>query len=218
VSAPANFDRIARPYRILEYLTLGKILERTRMHFLPRLPASGNVLVLGDGDGRFLEHLLATNLGLRATALDSSEEMLRLLRERCAPYASRLRTLHGDALGFIPPANASYDLLVTHFFLDCLTEPQLDELVQHLSAALAPDALWLFSDFRIPPGSMRWPARILVRSLYLAFRVITGLRVTQLPNHGPFLSAAGFRRIDRQLFFFGILTTELWQRESAQQK
>lgn len=218
MSAPANFDRIARPYRILEYLTLGKALERTRMHFLPRLPESGNVLVLGDGDGRFLEHLLATKPDLRATALDSSDGMLRLLRERCAPYASRLRTLHGDAIGFIPPANASYDLLVTHFFLDCLTEPQLDELVQHLSPALAPDALWLFSDFRIPPGSMGWPARILVRSLYLAFRVITGLRVTQLPRHGLFLSAAGFRRIDRQLFFFGILTTELWQRESAQQK
>jgi hypothetical protein len=200
---------------MLEYLTLGRVLERTRMHFLSRLTASGNALVLGDGDGRFLERLLATNPGLCATALDSSEEMLRLLRKRCAPYASRLRTLHGDALRFIPPANASYDLLVTHFFLDCLTEPQLGELVQHLSPALAPDSFWLFSDFRIPPGSMRWPARILVRSLYLAFRVVTGLGVTRLPNHGPSLSAAGFRRIDRQLFFFGILTTELWQRESS---
>jgi ubiquinone/menaquinone biosynthesis C-methylase UbiE len=213
VNAAANFDRIARPYRVLEYLTLGGTLERARLCFLPRLPAARNALVLGDGDGRFLEHLLSANPELHATALDSSAEMLRLLRKRSAPCPSRLRTLHTDALRFDPPGGSSYDLVVTHFFLDCFTEPQLTELIQRISPALTPDALWLVSDFRIPPGSMRWPAQILVRSLYFAFRVITGLGTTQLPCYAPILSAAGFERIDRKLFLSGIITSELWQRE-----
>jgi ubiquinone/menaquinone biosynthesis C-methylase UbiE len=174
-------------------------------------------LVLGDGDGRFLEHLLSANPKLHATALDSSAEMLRLLCERCAPYSNRLRTLHTDALHFAPSPASGYDLVVTHFFLDCLTESQLDALVRRISPAFTPDALWLVSDFRIPHGSIRWPAQILVRSLYFAFRVITGLRTTRLPRHAPSLSAAGFESIDRQLFLSGILTTELWQRGSVRQ-
>jgi ubiquinone/menaquinone biosynthesis C-methylase UbiE len=213
VNAPANFDRIARPYRVLEYLTLGRTLERARLHFLLRVAAARNALVLGDGDGRFLEHLLSANPQLHATALDSSAEMLRLLRKRCASYSDRLQTIHADALRFDPPTEPSYDVVVTHFFLDCLTEPQLDELVQRLSPALMHDALWLISEFRIPPGPMRWPARLLVRSLYLAFRVITGLRTTRVPRHARSLSAAGFKRIDRQLFLSGVVTTELWRRE-----
>ena len=110
-----------------------------------------------------------------------------------------LRTQQIDALSFSPPADTSYDLVVTHFFFDCLTQSELDDLTARLAPYLAPRALWLVSDFRIPSGPLRWPARVLVRSLYLAFRVITGLRATQLPNHVGALETAGFQRIEQEL-------------------
>ena len=209
-----SFDRIARPYRVLEYLTLGRLLEQTRLHFLPRLLECRNALVLGDGDGRFLAHLLTANGSVQATTIDYSAEMLRLLRQRCAPYADRLRTQQIDALSFAPPADTHYDLVVTHFFLDCLTQSELERLTARLAPNLAPCALWLVSDFRIPSGPLRWPARALIRSLYLAFRIITGLRSTQLPNHAAALETAGFQRMEQRPFLGGILITELWRCKS----
>ena len=77
-----NFNRIARPYRWLEYLTLGPALTRCRTHFLPQLAACRTALVLGDGDGRFLAGLLAANPDLRADAVDTSATMLQLLTRR----------------------------------------------------------------------------------------------------------------------------------------
>ncbi|MCU1248095.1 MAG: methyltransferase type 12 [Edaphobacter sp.] len=59
-----SFDRIARPYHWLEYLTLGKALERCRNHHLPQLLDRRHALVLGDGDGRFLAQLLKQNPNL----------------------------------------------------------------------------------------------------------------------------------------------------------
>lgn len=209
-----NFDNIARPYRVLEYLTLGRMLERTRLHFLPRILTARRALVLGDGDGRFLAQLFAVNPDVHATAIDSSGEMLRLLREKCKPYFDRLHTVHADALSFTPPVHADYDLVVSHFFMDCFTEAQLNELVDHIAPALKPDALWLLSDFRIASGRMHLPAEIVVRGLYFAFRVITGLRIVRLPCHSSILSAAGFNRRDRKLLAAGLLHTELWQREA----
>jgi hypothetical protein len=48
-SAEPDFNRIARPYRWLEYLTLGKALENCRTHYLPQLlhhpPARRRALV-----------------------------------------------------------------------------------------------------------------------------------------------------------------------------
>jgi SAM-dependent methyltransferase len=209
----ANFDRVAQPYRWMEFVSFGRSLERCRCRFLPRLAGCRNALVLGDGDGRFLARLLAANPLLRADAVDSSAAMLRLLERRAyiatGDGVARLRTCHVNALDFIPKHN--YDLIVTHFFLDCLTEPELEELVRRLGPYAEAGALWLVSDFHIPAGRMRWPARILVRLLYLAFRLLTGLRTSKLPDHARALSRAGFTRIAAHFSLAGLLTSELWE-------
>jgi len=210
-STAPNFDRIARPYQVLEYLTLGGSLERTRLHLLPRLLKKRNALVLGDGDGRFLSQLLDANPTLCATAVDISAAMLSLLRTRCAPYSERLRIMHGDALTCTLDAPEPYDLVVSHFFLDCLAQKQLDQLVQRTVPTLSPGALWLISDFNIPKGALHLPARLSISILYLAFRILSGLRVNRLPNHKAALTSTGFKRIVRQEFLGGILFTELWQ-------
>jgi len=209
MSSQPDFNRIAKPYRWLEFLTLGRALERCRLHFLPELAASRNALVLGDGDGRFLAALLAANPHLNADAVDSSAAMLQLLSQRCCANTNRLHAHHANALAFTPTQRP--DLIVTHFFLDCLTQPELDALALRLAKCALPNTLWLVSDFRIPTGPMRLPARILVRALYLAFRVLTGLRTTSLPDHGTALTAAGFARIAHHHSLAGLLTTELWE-------
>jgi SAM-dependent methyltransferase len=212
-STDPNFNLIARPYRWLEYLTLGTALENCRNHYLPQLHNRDHALVLGDGDGRFLAELLKQNQHLRADAVDISATMLELLSKRCEAAtpntANRLRTHHANALTL--PLEGPYDLVVTHFFLDCLTQPDLNALITRIVPTLIPGSLWLVSDFRIPPELMRLPARLLVRTLYLAFHVLTGLHTTRLPDHVTPLTQAGFTRISAQHRLAGLLTTELWQ-------
>jgi SAM-dependent methyltransferase len=211
--AAPNFDRIARPYRWLEYLTLGNALQNCRTHYLSRLLDRRQALVLGDGDGRFTSRLLASNLSIKVLAVDTSTTMLQLLRQRSEATAPntylRLRTHQADALTHT--LEGPYDLVVTHFFLDCLTQPELNALVARTAEHLSPGALWLISDFRIPNGAMRLPAKLLIRSLYFAFRLLTGLRTTHLPDHAAPLTQAGLTRISHQHSLAGPLTTELWQ-------
>jgi SAM-dependent methyltransferase len=197
-----NFDPVARIYRWAEYLTLGPLLQRTRTHFLPQVADRRRALVLGDGDGRFLAKLLAQNPTLYATAVDSSEAMLQLLRRRCG--TGRLETIHADGLTVAAPAGT--DLIVTHFFLDCFTQEEINALALRLAR---PGVLWLLSDFR----ARGLISRVYVRSLYFAFRALTDLRVTQLPEPGSALSAAGFHRIAHHQSLGGLLYTELWQCE-----
>ena len=217
----ANFDTIARPYRLLEYLTFGSALHRTRTHFLPQLAPFHRALVLGDGDGRFTAAMLAAHPHLHADAVDISPVMLALLTNRVRRVhptaATRLQTLCADARQFDPstllPSGAHYDLIVTHFFLDCLTQPELDALVRRVKSFLAPGAAWVVSDFRIPAGPLRLPARTLVRGLYAGFRLLTGLRTTRLPDHAASLRATGLHLTAHHYVLGGILTTELWRRD-----
>ena len=207
-----NFDRVARLYRWVEYLSLGPLLQRTRVHFLPQLSECRSAFVLGDGDGRFLARLLAQNPSLHALAVDTSATMLEILQKRCAAASSRLSLQQTSALTAAPPEDV--DLIVTHFFLDCLTQTEVDELATHIAAQSQPEPLWLLSDFRVPPsGAARPLARLYIRALYFAFRLLTGLRVQSLPDPQAALAHAGFKRIAQHERLFGIIYTELWQKE-----
>ena len=218
-----NFDLLAHPYRWLEYLTFGPLLSRTRLQFLPRLLAARRALVLGDGDGRFLATLVAANPDIVVDAIDSSQRMLSLAarRVRHAGAAARVTFHHADLNIFLPPVppsrrdasayepQAAYDLLVTHFFLDCFTTEQLQTLLPGLARCLRPGALWVISDFNIP-ATRPLAARLLVAALYRAFGLLTGLAVRSLPEYPPLLRRLGFVLLERRSRLAGLLTSELW--------
>lgn len=215
-SAAPNFDRIAAIYRWAEYLSLGPLLQRTRTALLSQLDDPRYALVLGDGDGRFLEQLLLRYPQCNALAVDISAAMLQRLQQRCAraiPNAgTRLTIMQRSALDV--DLEPSTDLIVTHFLLDCFTQSEIEALIARFNSQLAPGALWLVSDFALPASPLLRPlARLYIAALYVSFRVLTGLRVRRLPNPHLAFRRAGLRCIVRRTFFFGLLYTELWRRE-----
>lgn len=218
VASLPRFDRVARIYRPAEYLSFGPLLERCRFFHLPALAPSRQALILGDGDGRFLARLLAGHPDLHADAVDLSPAMLRLLANRAARASARnrLTTTCADARSF-HPLRSGYNLVVSHFFLDCLTEPETAALIARLRPHLAPGALWLVSEFQISAGSRlrALVTRALISALYSAFRLLTGLRVRRVPPWQSLLAQAGFRRQASQTFLGGLLVSELWQLPQA---
>ena len=90
-----NADPIARIYRWLEYASFGRALERCRFRFLDDVAEARCALLLGDGDGRFLDRLLKAAPSVAAETIDSSAEMLSLARVRCG--ADRVRYRRDDA-------------------------------------------------------------------------------------------------------------------------
>ena len=208
---PASFDRIARPYRWLEYASFGPMLERCRFCRIPQLASARRALVLGDGDGRFLARLLTRNPQLRADVVDSSPAMLRLLESRVAAVHARdrINIQLVNALKFEP--HETYDLVVTHFFLDCLTTEQVTILAERIRPHLAAGGLWVVSEFSIPSGIAALPARAIVSALYLAFHITTGLRTRSLPDYATALRASGLVLEDRKPFLGGLLVSDIWK-------
>ena len=210
MSPPANFDRLAPLYRWMELFSFGPFLERCRVAFLGEIPPCRRALILGDGDGRFTARLLRANPNIHIHAIDSSPAMLRALVRRAGPHAERVRTQIADLRTFTP-SPASYDLVVTHFFLDCLTTPEIHTLAANLRPVLAPHALWLVSEFAVPATPFgRLIARPLVAVLYRAFGLLTGLAIRRLPDHRAALQSAGFELLQTHSHLRGLHVAELW--------
>jgi hypothetical protein len=214
MNQPPDFNRLARSYRWMEFFSFGPWLALTRRTFLDKLTHSRRALVIGDGDGRFTARLLRENPAVRIDAVDASAAMLDTLLHRAGPHANRVRVHLADARTWNPPTSIlaqTYDLIATHFFLDCLIQPEVQSLASRLRNAAAPSALWIVSEFSIPPGWFgRFIARPLVSTLYLAFGWLTGLAVRTIPDHPTALHTAGFILQHRRSRLAGLLIGEMW--------
>ena len=147
---------MARPYRLLERLAFGFDLTRTRTAFLDELTGAERVLILGEGDGRFLAQLLEVNPYAQIDCVDKSLEMLKLAQKRSSNLRAQSRVTfhHADALTFDYPAQR-YDLIITLFFLDVFTETQLGYLIPKLAQRLEPGGVWYTADFCVPQDPLR---------------------------------------------------------------
>lgn len=217
--ATPNFDGLADAYRWMEWASFGPLLGLCRSTFLPRLTHCRNALVLGDGDGRFTATLLRANPHIDVHAVDASPAMLAMLTRRCSQNAVRLNVEHADLRTWQPPSTLLYDLVVTHFVLDCFSSEEVFALAKRIMPIVDPGALWVISEFAIPAGWFgRLAAGTIVRGLYLAFGLLTGLRPRTLPDYAPALSAAGFARVERRPRLGGLLVSELWKAEGQDRR
>jgi ubiquinone/menaquinone biosynthesis C-methylase UbiE len=218
VGALVNFDSVAGSYRILENLAFGRYLEHCRTLLLPLLvPEPRKALFIGEGDGRFLQRFAQRFPKTRVDVVESSARMIELAKRRAEqfPHARFYceDILDGDWQG------GEYDLVVTHFFLDVLSEGQLQSLVFRMKRA-AQNGYWLVSEFRqvSQPVWARWPSRFLIGVMYMFFRVTTGLRTRTIPDYEQVFIGAGMQLCARKLTLGGFLVSELWRLPSGTNK
>ncbi len=203
-----NCDRIARWYRIFEYLAFGRALTRARLRFLAEASQGKRILVLGDGDGRFTAELVKRNPGAFVDFVDLSARMVALAKERVTGVANvRFRVSDARTVEL----DRRYDLIVTHFFVDCFSQEDLDVLLKRIGGCCEDGARWIVTDFARPAG---WVSGILggalIRFMYFFFRLTTGLEVNKLPDHAIALAAAGFRMTQQRRALGGLLVSEVW--------
>ena len=188
----ANFDSVARWYRWLEYAAFGRALERCRFALLPALEDARRVLILGEGDGRFLKKLLSINSIAQIDVVEASAGMMKLARGRLSNEEARRVKFHlADARNWDFP-EAEYDAIVTCFFLDCFSIETLAHLMPSVAASIRPGGDWLVAEFRQPrKGISALRARLWLETMYFFFCRFSRLEVCRLPQWEGILKGLG---------------------------
>jgi ubiquinone/menaquinone biosynthesis C-methylase UbiE len=213
-----SFDRLAPHYRWMELVLAGNKLQRCRTAFLDQAADPQRVLIMGEGNGRFLLECRRRLKRARITCVDSSRRMLDLAQVRLQRHrlsVARIDFVHADALEWRPPPG-TFDTIVTHFFLDCFRPDQLQPLVANLSRAAKPNAAWLLADFCMPAsGFRRVRAGLIHKSMYLFFRVTCHLAARALSPPDSVLQEHGFTLQDRLTSEWGLLHSDRWERKKG---
>lgn len=213
-----NCDGIARYYEAVERLSLGNCLEQRRFAFLGEARTSQRAILCGGGDGRFLARLLRENSAVQVDFVDLSPRMIELAERRITNMGRTFRrrvVFYQVDIREFAARSPQYDLIATHFFLDCFTGAELENVIQRLASWAIPSAKWIVSDFHEAEGLLgSWSSRAFIRGLYAAFRLTTGLRVTRLPDYQAALRREGWVPKYEEERLGGLLHSSLWASET----
>jgi len=180
---------------------------------LEEIAVPRRALIVGEGNGRFLCELLRLHSGIEVDCVDASQRMLQLARKRVDRELGdedRVRYLQRDITSWNPPEH-HYDLVVTHFVLDCFAENQVAAIVKKLARAATEDANWLLADFCLPSdGLPRFRARGWLAAMYFFFRITAQIPTSKLIDPTPFLCVEGFALARQHFFHRGMLKSEVW--------
>lgn len=212
-----NFDCLAKCYGVMEAIAAGGKLQRCRIAFLDAIPPPRRVLLAGEGHGRFLSACAKRFPESEIVVVESSAGMIDVARarlEKLVPTAREIEFVHAPLLAWEHPVGA-FDLIVTHFFLDCFPAQVHAEVVSRLGELATPDAHWLLADFQIATARLaRLRSQVIVGLLYGFFRLVCGLKADRLVAPEEDFEMAGFSRHSRITSEWGLLRSEWWRRDS----
>jgi ubiquinone/menaquinone biosynthesis C-methylase UbiE len=212
-AAAPDFNLVASIYQRLEKIVYGPDMQRARVCHLPQLSDCKSILCVGEGDGRFLAKLLETNPHSHVTCVEASSRMIVLAKERIQSEEFKGRVdFHNLIIEQFESNNHSFDAIITNYFLDTYAGNELSAMIQKLTGFATQDTLWLVNDFTVPAsGIRRLRAKLLLKIMYLFFRLTSNLRTQRLENPSRVLTNAGWKLASEKNFNHRFIVSRLWK-------
>jgi ubiquinone/menaquinone biosynthesis C-methylase UbiE len=212
-----TYNFVARYYDWLETCAAGRKMQQCRNAFLSEAASAKNILLLGEGTGRFLITLLRSNPTAHITCLDSSARMLAIAKkrvERAGMARTGLRFIHADILNW-RIVGAPYDLVVSNFFFDNFSEDSVGNIVRKIASATAPAGGWIVSDFSDSgTGLAGLRIRLILKSLYLFFGLMAKVEARRLTPPDAALLRNGFDLKEQKRSDWGLFQSARWTRQN----
>lgn len=194
-----GFDRVASYYDFLARLAFGKSIIDAQEYFLSEIREGDRILMLGGGTGWILESIFKVTKPGVIWYVDNAKRMVEKSQSRNVD-SSKIHFIHGT-FESIPP-DLKVDVVITNFFLDIFSKDELQKLIEDIKSKMKPQGTWLCSDF-VDTG--KWRHKMLLRSMYLFFRITANVKTISLPDWEGNLLTEGFVSFKEKTFWNGFI-------------
>ncbi|UII34244.1 class I SAM-dependent methyltransferase [Fulvivirga ulvae] len=203
----ANFNSVAFVYDTLARVVFGKSIQKAQTSLLYSITKESKVLILGGGTGFILQELDKLRLSLKITYVEPSSAMMKRAKKKL-PF----RTIVVDFVQDTHEAvsnDGDFDVVITNFFLDVFPADRLSEVVQEVSLLIGKNGVWLLTDF---VRTDMWWQKVLIKLMYLFFRVTAGLEGNQLLNFEDYLHEKGYKSVKHKYFYNGMIRSDIYKK------
>jgi len=207
----APFDLVAPIYPALERLVFGLRLTEARKAFFDRVLEADRVLLVGEGNGRFLKSLIGRERVGSVKIVEKSHAMIRLMKNRVGcPRKVALEFIEADFLRC--RLREQFDCVVTHFFLDLFNPPGQLDIINKLGEMTSENGTWINVDFT-PPRALG--GRVLMWLQYTFFRMVCGIEARRCFDESPMAAQNGWIALASLSFLGGLVVAKRYQKGSV---
>jgi ubiquinone/menaquinone biosynthesis C-methylase UbiE len=210
-----NFDLIAKHYNWMEKIIFRSDLEKVRSMNLALIKNAKAILLLGDGDGRFLEQVSLMGTDAFIVSVDSSAKMIDLSKRKLEKSALNVEFNCTKIEDFQPIESFKPDLIIAHFFLDCFTHDEVKLIIDRVSEWAAVNAKFVISDFSITKKTSfnRIYQKMLTSIMISFFRLFCGISTRFLPNIPKIMTSQGWNCLSQESLKSEFINSWVWQIE-----
>jgi len=203
----ASYNNSAWFYDRLSRLVYGRALINAQVYLLQYIPADANLLIVGGGTGWILEELFKFHpSGLQITYVEIAADMM--LRSRQRNTGQNTVTFINDAVENVYP-DAKFDVVLTPFLFDNFTAETTDKVFRHLHQLLKSEGMWLNCDFQL---TGKWWQAILLKSMFLFFRLICGIEASKLPDVQSLFRANKYLVLGEEYFYGDFVGAKVYRK------
>ncbi len=209
MSQRPDFNRVARPYDFISRLVFGNALVESQVSLLNHIPENSNILIVGGGTGWILDEISKIhNTGLNIVYVEASANMISLSRKRNVAENTvlfihqNIETYHSRTL---------FDIVITPFFFDLFTKSDVSKLFLHIHKILKTNGLWLYTDFIPPEYQTRFWQKMLIKSMYLFFGMLSSVEARTLVNMDKYFEK-DYTIIFEKWFFGKFIRSKVYQK------
>jgi ubiquinone/menaquinone biosynthesis C-methylase UbiE len=192
----ASYQNSAWFYDRLSRLVYGNALVRAQVYLLQFIKPDASILIVGGGTGWILDEL--TKLypsGLHITYVEVAADMMALSKKRNTG-ANQLLFIN-DAIENVPLVEG-FDAAITPFLFGNFTTETTHRVFEHIHLLIKPAGLWLNCDFQL---TGKWWQRVLLRSMFLFFRIVCHIEASELPDVERCFDRNGYKTMAEKTFF-----------------
>ena len=206
----AKFDLIARFYPILERCAFSSQLDKARLAINDEALQGDRVLLVGEGNGRFLQWLLAHKINGSITVVEKSRVMVRLAKNRVAGLGKGKVGLEFVETDFrLYLADQPFDCIVTHFFLDLFDPSAQRTVIEKLTGLATDNGTWINVDF-IPPRTLA--GQVLMWMQYTFFWVVSCIEARHCHDETAAAAQNGWIVSETLGFLNGLVLAKRYQK------
>jgi ubiquinone/menaquinone biosynthesis C-methylase UbiE len=179
-----NYDKIANVYDLIRRIVFGNSIVNAQVCLLKYVSADSYILIVGGGTGWIIDEITAIHpKGLTIDYVESSAKMIALSEKR--NYAANKVNFIKQPIEDYATAE-KYDVILTPFLFDNFSIDKIQIIVAKLDSYLKEDGVLLYADFVYDENNGRLWQRILLRIMYLFFRITCNIETQKVINMDRF--------------------------------
>lgn len=205
-----NYNKIASYYDFLAKLVFGKSLINAQKDQLVYIPAKSKILIVGGGTGWILEEIANVRAeGLSIDYVEASSKMIGIAKKR--KIGANMVNFLCSRMENLEETN-KYDVVITPFIFDNFEEEQVLTNFLLINQSLKSCGYWLFSDFCVRSKTyLNWK-NVLLRTMYLFFRLMAKVQTKRLIDIAPIFDGGNFELIIERWYYKKMIRAAVYQK------